>query len=77
MHAIRAFIRSHLYAAHATSRATPAAPRPATPSIAAGPNSAARRRRARAFTRALVDTLRSFDPRHHGARSEWPAPVPG
>jgi len=76
MHAIRAYIRSHLYRAHATPHATPAAPRPHTPSSSAEPNGTSRRRRARALTKALVRTLRAFDPRHHSVHTEWGAPVP-
>jgi len=70
MHAIRAFIRSHLYAAHTTSHVTRAAPRPHTPGTASKPDGTARRGRARALTRALVRALRSFDPRRE-AHPEW------
>ena len=80
MHAIRAFIRSHLYAAHAahaTPHATRAAPRPNTPGAVSGRDGTSRRRRTRAITRALVRTLRSFDPRHHGVHTPWRTPVSG
>jgi hypothetical protein len=78
MHAIRAFIRSHLYAAHAPPRATPDASRPRTLSIAARPDRTSHRRRTRALTTALVRALRSFfDPRHHGVHTARRAPVSG
>jgi hypothetical protein len=77
MHAIRAFIRSHLYAAHAPPRATPDASRPRMPSIAARPDRTSRRRRTRALTTALVRALRSFDPRHHGVHTARRAPASG
>ena len=76
MHAIRAFIRSHLYGAHATPHSTRDAARPRTPVVATKPEAMPRRRRIRALTRALVRALRSFDPRHHGAHADRPAPVP-
>ena len=76
MHAIRAYIRSHLYGAHATPRATPVASRPDTPGVVSVSDRTPRRRRAQALTRALVRALRSFDPRRGGARSGWYAPVP-
>jgi len=75
MHAIRTFIRAHLYGAGAPPSAAHAARASRAGGVAPTADRIARLHRARTITRALVRLLRSFDPRHHDARREWRAPA--